>query len=304
MKQRSVSYDCLEAFQATKLLTLIAFLTLAGCQSPSRSIATTSTTTSTNTAENSSANSGVDTDSEPVSPVAPFKRQSFTAGNRTPYEVWGETYHILPSSLGYVEIGIASWYGKKFHGRKTSNGEVYDMYQLSAAHKSLPLPTWVRVTNLDNGKKVVLRVNDRGPFHDDRLIDLSWKTALALGFADKGTAPVVVEAIDHDNYPELATASLLGDQFYLQIGAFSNLSGAKLLRQQIDLILASSALGTSTRILQSELEASILHKVWLGPIANENMRDQIAMLVESADLGKPLNVDVAGESADSASAEN
>jgi rare lipoprotein A len=149
-----------------------------------------------------------------------------------------------------------------------------------------------------------LRVNDRGPFHEDRLIDLSWKTALALGFADKGTAPVVVEAIDHDNYPELAPASLLGDQFYLQIGAFSNPSGAKLLQQQIDLILASNQLGTSTRILQSELEASMLHKVWLGPIASENMRDQIAMLVESADLGRPLNVDVAGESVDSASGEN
>lgn len=178
------------------------------------------------------------------------------------------------------------------------------MYQLSAAHKALPLPTWVRVTNLNNGKKVVLRVNDRGPFHEDRLIDLSWQTALALGFADKGTAPVVVEAIDHENYPEFGTSSLLADQFFLQLGAFSNPAGAKLLKQQIDSILASNQLGTGTRILQSELEASILHKVWLGPIADENMRDRIAMLVKNADLGRPLKVDIAGESTDSAGGKN
>jgi len=220
---------------------------------------------------------------------------SFTAGNRTPYEVWGETYHVMPSSLGYVEIGIASWYGKKFHGRNTSNGEVYDMYKLSAAHKTLPLPTWVRVTNLDNGKKVVLRVNDRGPFHSDRLIDLSWKTALKLGFADKGTAPVVVEALDHDNYPELVKTTVIGDQFYLQLGAFSKPSGAKVLLRKIDAMLSAHHLNTGTRILQSELDRSILHKVWLGPISDETTRDSIAMLVEKADLGRPLKVDVEGE---------
>ncbi|MEX2326217.1 MAG: septal ring lytic transglycosylase RlpA family protein, partial [Pseudomonadales bacterium] len=89
----------------------------------------------------------------------------------------------MPSSLGYLEIGLASWYGKKFHGRLTSNGEKFDMHVTSAAHKALPLPTMVRVTNLDNGQKVVVRVNDRGPFHDDRVIDLSYEAAVQLGFA-------------------------------------------------------------------------------------------------------------------------
>ena len=127
-----------------------------------------------------------------------------TRGNKSPYVVFGKTYEVLPDSLGYREIGIASWYGKKFHGRLTSNGERFDMYRLSAAHKALPLPTVVKVTNLDNGRHVIVRVNDRGPFHDERIIDLSYEAALRLGFSDSGTTPVVVEALDGVNYPELA----------------------------------------------------------------------------------------------------
>ena len=272
-------------------LILSMLLLTSGCESLSRSVATLS---SGKGKSSQPKNSVIIGNPEPIR-----ERKSYTAGNRTPYDVWGKTYHVLPSSLGYVEIGIASWYGKKFHGRNTSNGEVYDMYQLSAAHKALPLPTWVRVTNLDNGKKVVLRVNDRGPFHEDRLIDLSWKTALELGFADKGTAPVVVEAIDHENYPEIAKEKLLGDQYYLQLGAFSKLSGAKLLQQQLDQMLAGHQKEIGTRILQSELEATILHKVWLGPLVDERIRDEIAALVEGALLGKPLKVDIEGESSGS-----
>lgn len=114
-------------------------------------------------------------------------------GNRSPYQVFGETYKVLPSNDNYIEVGIASWYGRKFHGRKTANGEIFNMYKRSAAHKSLRLPCWVRVTNLDNQRRIVVRVNDRGPFHDDRLIDLSYAAARALGFAEKGTTTVVVE---------------------------------------------------------------------------------------------------------------
>ena len=111
------------------------------------------------------------------------------------YVVFGKPYQTLPHSRGYVEIGIASWYGADFHGRLTSTGEVYDMYALSAAHKSLPLPTIVRVTNLDNGLSLVLRVNDRGPFHDDRFIDLSYAASRALGFTEQGLTPVLVESL-------------------------------------------------------------------------------------------------------------
>jgi rare lipoprotein A len=215
-------------------------------------------------------------------------------GNNSPYVVFGKTYAVMPSSAGYLEIGIASWYGQEFNGRPTSNGEKFDMYQVSAAHKSLPLPTVVRVTNLDNGRKVVLRVNDRGPFHDDRLIDLSFETARKLGFENKGTAPVVVEALDEINYPERVGTPPLHESFYLQLGAFARLEGAEVLQRKIgDLVSASEFAGTDVRILQSELAPEvILHKVWLGPIKSEPERDALARLVESAKLGVPLRVRV------------
>ena len=117
------------------------------------------------------------------------------AGNRSPYTVLGKSYFVLPSEEGYSERGIASWYGEKFHGHKTSNGEVFDMYQVSAAHKSLPIPSFLRVTNLDNNRSIIVRVNDRGPFHGNRIIDLSYAAALKLGYADIGTARVQLDAI-------------------------------------------------------------------------------------------------------------
>ena len=116
-------------------------------------------------------------------------------GNRSPYSVLGKAYTVLESPDGFREEGLASYYGNKFHGRRTSNQEVYDMYAFTAAHKSLPLPSFARVTNLDNGKSVVVRVNDRGPFHDGRVIDLSYAAAVKLGYRDIGTARVRVEGL-------------------------------------------------------------------------------------------------------------
>ena len=116
-------------------------------------------------------------------------------GNRKTYSVLGKKYEVLDSAQGYAETGIASFYGKKFHGRRTSNLEVYDMYAFSAAHKTLPLPSFARVTNLDNGKSVVVRVNDRGPFHSGRIIDLSYAAATKLGYVRQGTARVEVRAL-------------------------------------------------------------------------------------------------------------
>ncbi len=232
----------------------------------------------------------------PSPEIQPVERKSVAPGrgNTSPYVVFGKTYHIIPSSLGYLEIGLASWYGKKFHGRLTSNGEVFDMHQVSAAHKSLPLPTIVRVTNLDNGRKVLVRVNDRGPFHDDRLIDLSYETAVKLGFADKGVAPVVVEALDEINYPELVSEPISHESFYLQVGAFSLPEGAERLQQQIrGVIELTEFAAIDVRILQSELdEERLLHKVWLGPIKSEALRDQLAEIVEDSKLGVPLRVKV------------
>ncbi|WP_245156788.1 septal ring lytic transglycosylase RlpA family protein [Lysobacter arenosi] len=128
-------------------------------------------------------------------------------GNRASYTVLGKQYKVLNSTKGYVEKGTASYYGQKFHGRRTSNMEVYDMYAFTAAHKTLPLPSFARVTNLDNGKSVVVRVNDRGPFHDGRVIDLSYAAAVKLGITARGTGRVEVRALQpgDDDRPVLAS---------------------------------------------------------------------------------------------------
>ena len=131
-------------------------------------------------------------DATPTPHYGPFKAN--------PYTVLGKTYYPIGDGRNYRETGTASWYGTKFHGQPTANGEKYDLYGMSAAHKTLPLPSYVRVTNLDNGKTVVLRVNDRGPFYSDRIIDLSFAAAKKLGYAETGTARVKVEGIDPEQW--------------------------------------------------------------------------------------------------------
>lgn len=116
-------------------------------------------------------------------------------GNKSPYSVNGRFYYVMEDPAHYRARGKASWYGNKFHGRKTSSGETFDMYAMTAAHRNLPLPTYLEVTNLDNGKVAIVKVNDRGPFVDDRLIDLSYATAVKLGMMEKGSAPVEVRAV-------------------------------------------------------------------------------------------------------------
>lgn len=117
-------------------------------------------------------------------------------GNPDSYEVRGVTYHVLDSSEGYEAEGMASWYGEAFQGRRTSSGEPYDMYAMTAAHRTLPIPTYVEVTNLENGRTAVVRINDRGPFHDGRIIDLSYAAARKLGVVGPGTARVRVRALE------------------------------------------------------------------------------------------------------------
>ena len=145
-------------------------------------------------ASSSPSGDGINFDDLPDAiPAAEFKSRS---GNPETYVIEGVTYRVMDTSAGYREEGIASWYGGYFHGRPTSSGDVYDMYQMTAAHKSLPLPTYVRVTHLGNRRSVVLRVNDRGPFVEDRIIDLSFAAASKLGMAVIGTALVEVVALD------------------------------------------------------------------------------------------------------------
>lgn len=128
-------------------------------------------------------------------------------GNPKAYEVMGERYFVLNSAAGYKERGRASWYGTKFHGKRTSSGEPYDMYQMTAAHKTLPLPTYVRVTRKSNGRSVIVKVNDRGPFHTGRIIDLSYAAAARLDLLKEGSAEVEVEALDPDAPPPAAPAA-------------------------------------------------------------------------------------------------
>jgi rare lipoprotein A len=142
---------------------------------------------------------------EPIPHAEPLSRY----GNRSPYIVLGKTYTVLPSAAGYVERGMASWYGTKFDGRVTSSLEPYDLSQFSAAHRTLPLPSYARVTNLENGRSVIVRINDRGPFHDGRLIDLSYAAAIKLGVNVHGTAQVEVRGIDPGQPPPPAASGAM-----------------------------------------------------------------------------------------------
>jgi rare lipoprotein A len=188
------------------------------------------------------------------------------------YEVLGKRYKVLAESRGYRKTGIASWYGTKFHGRKTSNGEVYNMYAMTAAHKSLPIPSYVRVTHLKNKRSVVLRVNDRGPFHDDRIIDLSYTAAAKLGIHKMGTGLVEVTALEFDSPGTIQQAdSQLSQQsaFYLQVGAFINPKSAK----QVQAKLASAKISFS-RIQRVQKQGKDIYKVQVGPLYSERQAQQ------------------------------
>ncbi len=139
-------------------------------------------------------------------PNAVPKREPLSrSGNMDHYTVFGRRYYVLRSSKNYEEVGIASWYGTKFHSHHTSNGERYNMLAMTAAHKTLPLPTYVQVTNLKNGKKVIVKVNDRGPFESNRLIDLSYVAAKKLGMLGHGTTYVDVKSVDPRDMPDTTT---------------------------------------------------------------------------------------------------
>lgn len=201
-------------------------------------------------------------------------------GNPASYTVYGKRYYTLNSSDGYRERGIASWYGTKFHGRRTSSGEPYDMYAMTAAHKSLPLPTYVRVTNLDNGRRVVLRVNDRGPFHSNRIIDLSYTAAWKLGILSRGTGSVEVLALD----PRAPAATIVATpdpgttkasvQLYLQTGSFSVRANAEQMKWKME-----SVSGGPVNIKPAQIGGRTTYRVWVGPIADVNKADRLAQQI-------------------------
>jgi rare lipoprotein A len=198
-------------------------------------------------------------------------------GNPESYVVFGKRYYTKKDSKGYQEQGIASWYGSKFHGRRTSSGEVYDMYQMTAAHKSLPLPTYARVTNLRNGRSIIVKINDRGPFHNNRIIDLSYVAAARLGILENGTGLVEVEAID-TSVPlpartQVASKPPVNENavMYLQVGAFSQRDNADRMRSR----LQTANVGT-IQVVEGRSDSGPLYRVRVGPLASVNEADRIA----------------------------
>ena len=198
-------------------------------------------------------------------------------GNPVSYVVNGERYQVLNSSSGYVERGIASWYGTKFQGRRTSSGETYNMYSMTAAHRTLPLPTFVEVINLNNGNKVIVRVNDRGPFHVNRIIDLSYAAALKLDIVREGTGLVEIRAIDPGQYdPGIlkvkSTEDTNNNAFYLQVGSFSSYENALRMRNRLN-GLADNLI----HISEVTVKDRKLYRVRFGPITDVDVADRIVL---------------------------
>lgn len=294
----------------TRISILAAAVSLAGCISPTSP--ENPQTGRYDMADDSPALEPIDLSA--VQPVIPKPVERTRAGNMSPYEVNGVTYTVMPTEAGYEETGMASWYGRKFHGHLTSNGEVYDMFSLSAAHKSLPIPSFLEVTNLENGKRVIVRVNDRGPFHEDRIVDLSYAAAASLDYADKGTALVNIRAIvpgpgTPTEQPVLLAEGTTTDagedkiqqqvlkerqlieqdagQEFLQVGAFSNLDSARSLLAQVS---AFTTIPVFIRSDEDRNSGGLLHRVRLGPV-NETIDLQgLIRSLTDAGFGTPFRV--------------
>lgn len=215
-------------------------------------------------------------DAVPVS-VKPSKY-----GNPDRYEVYGKTYYTLDSAEGFEQKGIASWYGNKFHGRRTSSGEEYNMYAMTAAHKTLPIPAYVEVNNLDNGRKAIVRVNDRGPFHEGRIIDLSYAAATKLGVAQTGTANVTIRVITSDadkNYQRsktfVETPVSDGDKLYVQVAAFSTEENAL---QHLGRLQGEGF--SDVRLHIESKKGSAVYRVRIGPLPSEHVAKQVLSQLE------------------------
>lgn len=218
-------------------------------------------------------------------------------GNPPEYEVFGQRYRTMVSSAGFEERGLASWYGTKFHGRRTSSGEAYDMFAMTAAHRHLPLPSFVEVTNLDNGKRVVVRVNDRGPFVGGRIIDLSYAAAHRIGMVEKGVAPVLIRAVGPGDIPagpmQVAAVEppVQSDAVepgngmelsasYVQVGAFADRDAADRVKHDLR-ALGFSDVFVTTLVRNPDLP---LHRVRIGPLEDASAVQGVAERLHRAAL--------------------
>ena len=234
----------------------------------------------------------VEQDSAPLRPISqdevfdaiPQADPILRFGNVSPYVIDGVTYNVLEDYRDYREQGTASWYGAKFSGHKTSNGELYDLYQPSAAHKTLPIPSYARVTNLDNGKSIVVRVNDRGPFHSDRIIDLSYAAAVKLGYMEQGTAQVEVEVMEVVGVEDRRDP-LYGNYRYLQLGAFGREASAQTLVEALTPLLTAEVFVSAV-----ESDGTLLYRVRVGPVDDKSHLLAVQQQLQDSgyDAGQPL----------------
>lgn len=234
-----------------------------------------------------------DIDVNRIADAVPRAEARSKYGNKPSYVVRGRRYYVMQDSRDFVERGVASWYGKKFHGHRTSSGETYDMYKMTAAHKSLPLPTYVEVRHLQNGKSIIVRVNDRGPFHDNRIIDLSYAAAKKLGITSHGTGVVEIRALDPYQYhrdkrmarqpaPEPSTTASSNDyRLFLQVGAFVSRSNAEQLRSRLLAELGSQTINTGYN------EEKNVYRVRIGPLSNVEQADQLASRIAQMGFAQP-----------------
>jgi rare lipoprotein A len=300
-----------------RTLSLLLAVTLASCASTPPPVSSSSSSQQGRYQMDKDSGALEPIDLSQVRPVVPKVETRTAAGNKSPYVINGVTYRVLESEAGYSEVGMASWYGRKFHGHLTSNGERYDMFQLSAAHTRLPIPSYIRVTNLDNGKSIIARVNDRGPFHPGRVVDLSYAGAVMLDYAGKGTARVRVEAIvpgidnvDPDRsarvasvappaetvaYPAASIESIATERQridrdegaeYLQVGAFASLDSAQRLVARLNTLVAAPV----TIHSDPADGGRVLHKVRIGPLGGTTETDALIESVQRAQLGTPFKV--------------
>jgi rare lipoprotein A len=215
-------------------------------------------------------------------------------GNPPIYEVFGKRYQVMASSQDYRERGIASWYGTKFHSKRTSSGEPYDMFAMTAAHKSLPLPTYVQVKNLENGKTIIVKVNDRGPFKDNRIIDLSYVAARKIGMTQKGTAHVEVTAIDPVEWrlaqrlPTAETnsiASTTTQTLYMQVGSFGDKANAQALADRVKHYVQQKI---HIKPIRKGLKR--FYRVQIGPLASHAEFLKLDQAISHLGLGTPVTI--------------
>ncbi len=260
--------------------TLSSLLILGGCSS--RQV----TDIFEETDSGPTADQHVDLDKIPD--AVPKKELRSRTVNPDSYEVLGKRYEVMDSEIGFTERGIASWYGNKFHGNPTASGEIYDMFGMTAAHKNLPLPCYVEVTNIENGRKIIVKVNDRGPFHQNRIIDLSYAGAAKLGITARGTGLVEIRAID-TTAPAAKTGQMkpvpavsistttinTAPKMFIQAGAFGSRDNAERLQNKLQ-----NALNKPVRVARASVNEQIFYRVQVGPVVQVSAADAISRSLE------------------------